>query len=91
MSLAPFNQEVARRLTALDEAVNAGGVLNVAYAGAMANQPERVNMSVKLPGRPLITFAFSIDVAIRIATIAELFDDGETADLIFAETAKAAA
>lgn len=89
MSLAPFNQEVARRLTALDEAVNAGGVLNVAYAAPMGGQPERINMSVKLPGRPLITFAFSIDVAIRIAAIAELFEDQATADLLFAETAKA--
>jgi hypothetical protein len=91
MSLAPFNQEIARRLTALDEAVSAGGVLNIAYASPMGGQPERINMSCKLPGRAAISFAFTIDVATRIATIAELFNDEATADLIFAETAKASA
>jgi hypothetical protein len=90
MSLAPFNQEIARRLTALDEAVNAGGTLSASYAAPMGGQPERVSLSANPPGRAVITFAFTIDVANRIATIAELFEDQATADLIRAETAKAA-
>lgn len=88
MALAPFNQEVARRLVVLDQSKADGATLLYAFAPAMAGQPDRVNITAK-KGRTEVTFAFGIEVADRVAAIAELFEDQEAADAIRVETAKA--